>query len=289
MSVIKISAPNLNDISSFDQVQFGQADDASGTNATVLATQTADSSDRSKINPGSSYYVYTNGSTTKYYSARGRRSSDLVTTDWATWVLGGKDRWDSMFENEMQDTANDVFTQNDVARFKTWALEALYPDLFKETIDTSLTVDNDTTPQHTYTVPFGIFDISEVGIGDVNNTSSTFVIVSPDNWKHEGDKLHFASLAGLSNALTIRLVASKKYVEVGEVPERYDRFVMHYLKMSAYLRLADDFPRFLKWARLQDGTKVSFESLRVHAREFERKFLDGKAEARELALSSRYR
>jgi hypothetical protein len=42
--------------------------------------------------------------------------------------------------------------------------------------------------------------------------------------------------------------------------------------MQAYLDLADDFPRFKEWAQLQEGSKVSFENLRVHAREFERKF-----------------
>ena len=286
MSVIKIFIPNPNDgTATFDQVQHGQADDSSGTNAAVINTSSIDTTRRNQINPGTTNYTYTSGATNKYYSGRYKNSSSAVTTDWMTWTLGGKDRWDTMFENEMGDTTNAVWSQATVSRFKQWALESLFPDLVDTVIDTTLTIDNDDTPQNTYDVPFGIMNITEVGVGDVNNTTSRFKTVSHDNWKFEAGKLHIMSLSGLVTDEQIRLVATKKYLDIGEVPDRYDRFVMHHLKMSAYLNLAEDFPRFKTWAQLQDATKVSFENMRVHAREFERKFIEGKAEARELANS----
>ena len=287
MAIIKISAPNpLDGTTTFDQVQHGQADDSSGTNAAVVNTASVDTSKRSPINPGTTEYVYTSGATNKYYSARYKNSSSGVTTDWMTWTLGGKDRWDTMFENEMDDTANAVVSQAGVQRFKDWALEAFYPDLFNPSvIDTSLTVDNDTSPEYQYDIPFGMFNITEVAFGDVNNLTSYFKVVDHDNWKVEGNKLHFMSLAGFTDDAAIRLVGAKKYLEVGDVPERYDRIAMHHMKMNYYLYLSEDFPRFKKWAQLQEGTKVSFENMRVQAREFERKFIEAKAEARELANS----
>lgn len=287
MSVLKITAPNPNDgTTTFDQIQFAEATDNAGSGVSVINTASIDTSRRSPINPGFTTYTYTSATLTKYYSARYKNSSSGVTTDYMTWILAAKDRWDTLFENEMSDTANAVFTQITVQRFKDWALEAIYPDIFDPSvIDTSLTVDNDTTPVYTYSIPFGMFSISEVAFGDTNNLTSTFNIVTHDNWKVEGNVLHFGSLASFTNGATIRLVGAKKYFEPGEVPERFDRIVMNHMKMNAYLFLSEDFPRFNKWAQLQEGTKVSFENMRVQAREFERKFIESKAEERELVNS----
>ena len=287
MAVIKIVGFNpLDGTTTFDQIQFGQADDSSGTNAAVQQTSSIDTTRRTPINPGFTTYTKTDGATNKYYAVRYKNSSSGVTTDWSPWVLGGKDRWDTLFETEMSDTTNTVWSQAVVASFKQQALEALYPDLFDPSvIDTSLTLDNDTTPSYQYDIPFGMFNITEVGFGDIDNVTSRFTIVQHDNWKVEGNKLHFMSLSGLTDDAVIRLVGSKKYLEVGEVPERYDYIALNHLKMSAYLFLSEDFPRFKQWGQLQEGTKVSFENMRVQAREFERKFIATKAEARELANS----
>jgi len=283
MAIIKMSVPNpLDGTTSFDKVRFYEATDSSGTGATLLSTETIDTSYRNQIDPGYTSYTYTSGYTTRYYAAKYYNSVNNNTTDYTTWTLGGKDRWDTMFETSMDDSANAVWSQETLATFKKWALEALYPDLYRQIIDTSLTLDYDSTPSYTYTLPYGVFHVSEVGVGDVQNLTSSFKIVHSDNWTVENSTLHFKSLSGLPDQGTIRLIAHKKFLEVGEVPERYDHFVLYHMKMNAYLYLADDFPRFKEWARLQEGTKVSFENLRVHAREFERKFESGKAEVREL-------
>lgn len=287
MSIIKSSVANPNDgTTTFDKIRFYEADDSSGTNATLISTSSIDTTNRYQIDPGYTTYTYTSGSTSKYYAAKYYNSSSGISSDYTTWVLGGKDRWDSMFENDLGDTSNAVWSQADIARYKQWALDALYPDLYYQVTDTSLTLDNDTVPTYTYTVPFGIFHIAEVAVGDLQNSTSEFTIIHPDNWTLEGSTLHFKSVPTSESSATIRLIAHKKFLEVGEVPERFDRFVMFHLRMSAYLRLADDFPRFKTWSQLQAGTKVSFENLRVHAREFERKFVEGKAEVRELLFPS---
>lgn len=287
MAIIKISVPNPNDgTTTFDKIRFYEATDSSGSGASLLTTSDIDTTARYQIDPGATSYTYTSGSTTRYYAGKYYNSSSGLLSDYTTWVLGGKDRWDTMFENDLGDSANAVWSQADVARYKQWALEALYPDLYRQVIDTSLSLDNDAVPSYTYTIPFGIFHVSEVGIGDVQNSTSTFQIIHPDNWTQENSILHFKSIPSSETSAAIRLIANKKYLEVGEVPDRFDRFVIYHLRMSAYLRLADDFPRFKTWAQLQEGTKVSFENLRVQAREFERKFIDGKAEVRELLFPS---
>lgn len=287
MAIIKSTVPNPNDgTTTFNYVRFYEATDSSGTGATLIATVAVDTSALNQIDPGNTSYTYTSGSASKYYAAKYYNSTSGILSDYTTWVLGGQDRWDTMFMNELDDTSSAVWTAADRTRFKQWALESLYPDLYRQVIDTSLTLDNDTVPSYTYTIPFGIFHVSEVGIGDIDNSTSTFQILHPDKWTVENNKLHLRSIPSTEDNAVIRLIASKKYLEVGEVPERFDQFVIYHLKMSAYLKLADDFPRFKTWAQMQEGTKVSFENLRVHAREYERKFRDGKAEVRELLFPS---
>lgn len=283
MAIIKLSVPNpLDGTTTFNQIKFYEATDNAGTGATLLTTVDIDTTTTSQVDPGFTTYTYTSGYTTRYYAAKYFNSTSSALTDYTTWTLGGRDRWDTMFTLAMDDASYAVWSANIVAQFKTWALEALFPDLYRQVVDTSLTLDNGTTPAYTYTVPYGIFHISEVGVGDLQNSTSNFTILHPDNWTLENSTLHFKSLSGLPDLEPIRLIAHKKFLEVGEVPERFDRFVLHHMKMNAYLYLADDFPRFKTWSQLQDGTKVSFENLRVHAREFERKFNEGKAEVREL-------
>lgn len=282
MAIIKISVPNpIDGTDTFSHIRVYEADDANGTNAAQVGSDTAiDTSARSQVDPGFTTLTYTSGSTTKYYAATYYQTSNGNETDKTTYVLGGKDRWDTMFENELDDTANAVWAQADILRFKAWALNALYPDLFQQVIDTSLTLDNDSAPTRSYTLPFGIFHVSEVGIGDVDNITSTWQELHPDIWRVENSTLRLLKMPNSESGATIRLIASKKYLEVGDVPERYDEMAMFHMKMSAYLYLAEDFPRFKKWSQLQEGSKVSFENLRVHAREFERKFRDLKAEHR---------
>ena len=284
MAVIKSFAHNPTDgVTTFDQIRFYEATDSSGTGATLIATEDIDTTNRSQIDPGYTTYTYTSGSTSKYYASKYYNSTSGLATDYTSWVLGGKDRWNTMFENEMEDTTNAVWSTTAVSRFKDWALRALYPDIYRQVIDETLTFD-DTT--YTYTVPFGIFHISEVYVGDTANSSSTLVKLHPDKWALENSTLHIFNLSGLTDGETIRLIANKKYLDVGELPEDVDRIVMWHMKMSAYLYLAEDFPRYKTWAQLQEGSKVSFENMRVHAREFERKFVEGKAEMRNLLYPS---
>lgn len=283
MAVIKISVPNpLDGTTSYNQIRTYEATDSSGTGATLVATVSIDTTTQTAIDPGFTTITYTSGATTKYYAMSYYNSTSTLETGYSDWVLGGQDRWDEMFKKELDDEAGTVWSTETRARFKRHALEALHPGLFRKVIDTSLVIDNDNNPTYTYPLPFGILDVSAVGIGDVNNATSTYQELRRDYWRVEDRTLHLFNIPATESGATIRLLATKKYLEVGEVPERYDEFVLYHLLMSAYTYLSHDFPRFKKWSKLQKGTGVSFENLRVQAREFERKFLDWKNRNAEL-------
>jgi len=291
MAIVKLFSKNPKDgVATFDQVRFYEADDNEGTNATLKSTKDIDTSTADTVNPGYTSFIHTTGSTTKYYASAWYNSTTGAQASYSTWVKGGYDRWDTLFMNNLQDTSEAVWDADTRKEFKEAALEALYPDFFLNVKDTSLEIANNTTLQtFTYTVPFGIFKITEVGIGNINKTALVdrdFKLVKADYWKHEGNTLTFESLSGLADGSIIRLVGSKKYSDVGEVPERLDSLALLHMKMNAYLKLADDYPRFLTWAKLQQGSKVSFENLRVHAREFERKFEEGKARLKDNSLAT---
>lgn len=285
MAVIKLYSENPTDgTTTFNKTRFYEADDAIGTNATLIATVDMDTSALSPISPGFTTYTHPTGSTTKFYASSWYNSGNSVETTKSSYVQGGVDRWDTRFMDELNDTAGAVWSATDRGYFKDSALEALFPEFFFETIDTSLTVvNNNTTQTKVYTLPFGVFHVSEVGIGNPDNEATyPFTVVKATNWQFEKNKLRFLSLSGLTDAYPIRLVCQKKYTAVGEVPMRVDQVAMLHMRMDAYLNLADDFPRFLQWGKLQEGTKVSFENLRVHAREYERKFEKEKGRLAEL-------
>lgn len=289
-AVVKLFSSNPTDgISTFDKARFYQANDSVGTGATLIGTEDIDITTADVINPGFTPFIYTTGSLTKYYASTWYDSVNLFETNKSTWMLGGQDRWDNQFKNNLKDTAEEVWDATDRSIFKKDALDALYPDLFREVIDDSLTIENDSSnATYEYTVPFGIFQISKVEIGYANTTLSqgrSFVTVKPDIWQFERNVLTFSTLSGMTNDYPIRLTASKKYNDVGEVPTIVDSTAMYHMRMSAYLQMADDFPRFKKWAQYQQGSKVSFENLRVHAREYERKFKEGISRIKNMALA----
>ena len=291
MATLKLYSDNPKDgVATFDKVRFYEATDSIGTGATLIATIAIDLTTVSPIHPGYTTYVHTTGNLAKYYSSSWYDSVGGAETNKSDYVLAGQDRLDTRFMDEMQDTDSAVFTANDRDRFKTDAIQALYPDFFRNVIDTSIAVVNESpNVTYIYTVPFGIFSISEVGYGNLNTTSTlnrNFKLVKTEYWKFEKNQLRFDQLPPWSNGDSIRLVAQKKYSNVGEIPNYLDSLLILHMQMSAYLKLASDFPRFLKWGQLQQGSKVSFENLRVHAREYERKFTDLKKQLKDASLAS---
>lgn len=291
MSILKHYADNPSDgNTTFNKVRFYRANDALGTGATLIGTSDIDLTTVTPLNPGFTSYNDLAGDLTKYYSATWYDSVSGAESDHSDYVLGGQDRLDTRFMDEMQDNEEEVFSANDRERFKIDAIQALYPDFFRNVIDTSLSVVNlapDVT--YIYTVPFGIFSISEVGYGNLNTTSTenrNFKLVKTEYWKFEKNQLRFDQLPPWNNNDPIRLVAQKKYLDIGEIPVYLDSLLILHMQMSAYLKLASDFPRFLKWGQLQQGSKVSFENLRVHAREYERKFTDLKKQLKDASLAS---
>ena len=272
----------------FNQVRFYEATDSSGTGTALIAIVSIDTTTINPIDPGFTMYTHTTGDNTKYVSATYYSTTNNNETRRSDWVLQGQDRWDTMFTSELQDSTSSVWTATDRSYIKGKALQALFPDFFYESIDTSLTVvNNSTTQTKIYTVPIGIFQISEVGVGNPNSFTQPFRLVIQDNWEFEQNKLRFFNMSGLSDTYPLRIVASKKYMEVGQVPTRLDPLAMLYMKMSAYQKLADDYPRYLKWSRLQKGNKVTLEGLRLLIKDLRNQFEEERGRQKSLFRSGR--
>lgn len=273
----------------FSQVRFYSATNSSGASQTLIKAVNIDTANINPVDPGFTSYLHTTGDDTLYVASSWYNATTTVETRLSPWILQGQDRWDTMFMDELRDTAAAVWTASDRSYLKQKALEALFPDFFYEVIDTSLIVTNNATTQtHSLTIPFGIFYIAEVGIGKPNDQANQpFKILMAENWRFEQNQLNILSLSGLVDGRQIRLIASKKFLEVGEVPRRLDPLVMLHLRMSAYTWLADDYPRFLKWGRLQKGTKITLEGLRALIADYERKFNQEKLRMKELWMASK--
>ena len=274
MAVIKCFAPNPTDgTATFDKVRFYEADDANGTNAALIATVSISTTEKDLEDRGFTSYLYTTGSTSKYYAASYYNSTSLTETSKGAYIKGGRDRLDDKFLKLMEDTAEAVFDSTSRDRFLEATLEALYPEIQKEVVDTSLAIVKTASADTLlYSIPEGFSIITRVGVGAVE-TESDYAEATTGNWTIEGNKLHFYSIDGYTNADVIRLIGLKKYLAIGEVPERYDPLMLLKMEAEAYRWMAKSYPRFEKWAQLQPGTKVSFENLRVSATNLEGEFM----------------
>ena len=289
MAVIKLSMPNpIDGVASFNQIKFSEADDSLGTNSAVIATVNIDTTTRNALDSGSTHYNYISGDTAKYYAGLYYNSVTGATSSATDYIKGGYDRIDILFMNHYADTTGSVFSATDRDRLKKFALEALFPEIKKPSIDTSLSIDLTAGAlKYTYSLPYGVYEVNEVGIGDVDNNTSRFSTIPVDNWMIENDKLHIFNVGSYAHGDTIRLLCMKKYQFIGEVPDRFDEMILNHMLMNSYLMLADDYPRFKRFARLQEGTKVSFENLKVHALVYEGLFNKAKMAATELPNSTR--
>ena len=275
MAVLVLYAPNPNDgTTTFDKVRFYEATDSSGSGSTLIATVSIDTSARDVEDPGYTRYTHGTGDTAKYYAPTYFNSTSSLETEKGPWTKGDRDRLYIKFQNLIGDTTNAVFDDNSVKQFRDNVVEAIFPEIQGQVIDTSLSIDKDAgagTEVLVYDLPVGFTLITEVGIGDVDDNAD-FLRAKNHNWSIDGYKLHFENINEYADGDLIRLVGLKKYNRVGEIPERYDPVLLLNMQADAYDWLATRYPRFEAYSQLQDATKVSFENLRVTARELRNNF-----------------
>lgn len=269
MAFLTLYAPNPKDgVTTFDKVRFYEATDSTGTGSTLIATVDVDVSTRDVEDYGSTKYTHSTGDTAKYYGATYFNSTSSDETEITDWSLGSKNRLIVKFDNLMGDATNDVFDALAVEQFSENSLEAIFPELQRHVSDNSLVLD---VEQLVYTIPVDYTVIFSVGTGDINDEED-YSEMQTSNYKIEGDKLRFKTTLGLNDTDAITIVGLKKYVDIGEVPERYDALMLLNMQADAYDWLASRYPRFEAFSQLQDASKVSFENLRVTAREFRNMF-----------------
>ena len=266
MSVLTLFAPNPEDgIETFDQVKFFEADDAEGGGAVLLTTVDIDLTTSDIADAGFTSFIHETGDLNKFYSAAYFNSISSLQSDYGSWMQGGRSRLYRKFQGLMGDTTNGVFPHEAVIQFEEDAIEALYPEIQRQSVDESLGVDEDNL---IYTLPRGISEVNQVGVGDADDPDGQFEIVSTSGWEIQEDKIRFSNLRKFQDGDVIRLVTFKKYRKTGEVPEMYDPALLLHMQGSSYRWMSARYPRFEAFSQIQKGTGVSFENLRVTAAQF---------------------
>jgi len=270
MAVIKLFSTNPKDgATTFDKIRFYEANDAEGAGAAKIAEIAVDVSKKTLIDPGFTTYLYTSGSTSKYYASSYYNVGSGTETSKSAWTKGGQNRWDKMLLDWAEDDDEEVFDEDARSLFNKNILERLSPELEETLVNTTLTWDEDAL---TYTVPDGISEILEIGIGDVDKAGEFDEPLS-ELWSVEGRTLRFTKApSGVNDGDTMRLIHKRRHEEVGEVPTIYDPLILIGLQAEAYKWMASYYPRFEKFAQLRGGSGVSFEGLRAAAKDLDDEF-----------------
>lgn len=278
MAVLKLFATNPTDgIASFDKIKFYEATDAIGTGSTLITTIAIDLATADINDAGYTVHTYPTADLAKYYAATYYNSVSFVETNKGAYILGARDRVYDKFQKLTGDTTNAVFENNAVVQFREDGIEALFPELQRQVIDETLEITKSSSADTlVYTIPFGLVP-TQVWVGDANDDSD---FVQARGWSIEGNKLRFDSIDDFTDEDTIRLIALKKFTNVGEVPEKFDSLLLIHMQGSAYRWMASRYPRYEAYSQLQKGTKVSFENLDGIANKFFTEF-----DARKLALA----
>src|SRR3990172_7098076 len=151
MSVLTLYAPNPTDgIESFDKVKFYEADDAEGGGAVLLDTVDIDLSTSDVTGTGFTSFLDETGDLNKFYSAAYFNSVSSLQSDYGSWMQGGRSRLYRKFQELMGDTTNAIFPHKPVIQFEDDGVEALYPEIQRQSVDESLVVDEDSL---IYTLP----------------------------------------------------------------------------------------------------------------------------------------
>ena len=270
MSVLPLFAPNPEDgTETFNKVKFFEATDAEGAGATLLATVDIDLTTADVADAGFTKFIHETGDLNKFYSAAYFNSVSSLQSDYGSWMQGGRSRLYRKFQSLMGDTTNSVFPHEANIQFEEDAIEALYPEVQRQEVDTSLTIDEDNL---IYTLPRGFSEVTQVGVGDADDPDENFKTVKTGNWEIQEDKLRFMRIRDFNDGDTIRLVAMKKLSKIGEVPEMYDPILLLHMQGSSYRWMSARYPRFEAFSQLQTGSRVSFENLRVTADQFFNEF-----------------
>lgn len=256
----------------FDQLEIERATELGGSYANVT-TEDISVTNETDISPGYTSYDDSAGDADKYYRARFTHSVSGIDSPYTEEFRGGFDVLDALFRRRMRDTNSNkyFFTDNDVQQLRINAIGSLWPAVWIETYDESLTTDGTTMK---FTFPSGVFRVNNVEFLD----SSGNLAATPGGWSVRGKEIIFRSAP--SNGYTLRLLVEKKMTKFAECPQEYDGYLLDFMRLEAFKEFEADRSQFYKYNsvvkaeggnlpsirltinQLQESTKNRLESLR---------------------------
>ena len=144
----------------FDQLEIERATELGGSYANVT-TEDISVTNETDISPGYTSYDDSAGDADKYYRARFTHSVSGIDSPYTEEFRGGFDVLDALFRRRMRDTNSNkyFFTDNDVQQLRINAIGSLWPAVWIDTYDESLTTDGTTMK---FTFPSGVFRVNNV-------------------------------------------------------------------------------------------------------------------------------
>ena len=222
------------------EIQRNTSDSATGmadikTDLAIITTNVTD------VSPGYTPYTDSAGVVgTHFYRYRYKNTTDSNTTGYSRIFPAGGGILHPEFRRRMRDTnsANYFFTNDDVSDLTRNAINKLFPGIYMEVIDESLTTLADTEK---YNFPSGVFRVNEIEFVDSNGE----VVGTPKGYKKRGRQIIFDVTPPTS--YTIRLYADKQFTKLVEVPELFDDLILDLMQLEALQTFENDRSKYYRY------------------------------------------
>ena len=193
------------------------------------------------VSPGYSSYNDSAGVVgTHFYRYRHKNTTDSNTTGYSRIFPAGGSVLHPQFRRRMRDTnsANYFFTNDDISDLVRNAINKLFPRVYMEAIDESLTTLADTEK---YNYPLGVFRINQI---EFINSDGT-IYSSPKNYKKRAKQIIFDTTP--PTGYTIRLYVDKQFTKAVEVPELYDDLLLDLMQLEALQTFENERSKYFRY------------------------------------------
>lgn len=228
-----------NGTSTYDKMEFWRASSAGGS-YDLQATVDIDTTTISDLSPGYTTWVDTSGDSTKYYKIRWKNNASSAVSAYSDEFQGETTVLDARFRKMMRDTNsnNYFFSNDDVAEFRQDAIYSLWPSTWHETVDTSLTTDENT---EIYTLPSGVTRLNKIDLVDTDGSTVGRIT----DYEVQSNKIIFG--VAPRDGYTMRLWVEKMFTKSAEVPEVFDSYLLDCMMLRAYRELEADRSKAYKY------------------------------------------
>lgn len=227
--MITLNVRNPDDgTSSYNQIKIYRSATQTGT-FTVIETANIDLSGATEFSTGFTSYTDSTGDTTYWYKFSYYQSASSSESTLSTAIQGGTAAIDSRIRLELSDSDTTApnypfWTNDEVAAARQDAVNALYPEYFKDWVDTSLTTSQNSW---SYTLPATLFNVEYIDVWDQTATPYNKITTITD-FDVIGGKIYLNSTSdvNLDSGYTMYIHCSKRITESADVPSHMDEALM---------------------------------------------------------------